>query len=89
MAIDDLWKALRSLGYYDVKVQERRSEWRRGRFHLHTYPWAKKGIELALHIDVWKKGSPAFSHGSRGEGRDLEQELGGIEKRYREMRETT
>jgi len=86
VTLADFYQALRSLGYYGVKVQERRSEWRRGAFHLYTYPRAKSGLKLALHKDVWKTGPPVFSHEAKSEGEEIEQELDTIKKRYREIR---
>lgn len=46
------YEALHSLGYYNIKTEGKTSEWRRRNFHLHTYPWGKRGIKLSLHKDV-------------------------------------
>jgi len=52
VAIEHFYKALESLGYYPVKTEGKNSEWRRINFHLHTYPWGKRGIKLSLHKNV-------------------------------------
>jgi len=50
--MEHFYKALESLGYYPVKTEGKNSEWRRINFHLHTYPWGKRGIKLSLHKNV-------------------------------------
>jgi hypothetical protein len=52
VVIERFYEALRGLGYYNVKAQERRSEWRQHKFHLHTHPWGKRGLRLMLHEDM-------------------------------------
>jgi hypothetical protein len=84
VAIEHLYEALRGLGYYSVKIEGRRSEWRRGDFHLYTLPLAKRGVKLSLHKDIWSQSPPIFAHKSESKGKDIEQELERIRQKYSE-----
>jgi len=84
VAIGRLYEALRSLGYYPVKMDGRTSEWRKGGFHLYTHPWAKRGVKLGLHKDIWEKPVPIFAHKAENTGKDITQELQRIQQRYSE-----
>ena len=75
VTIEHLYEVLRGLGYYSVKIDGGRSEWRRGDFHLYTLPLAKRGIKLSLHKDIWSQSPPIFAHKSEAKGKDIEQEL--------------
>jgi hypothetical protein len=75
VAIERFYEALRSLGYYPIKIDGRTSQWRRGEFHLYTGPWAKRGVKLSLHKDVWSQSPPIFKHKAVNSGKDIEDEL--------------
>jgi hypothetical protein len=80
-AIERLYRALRSLGYYPIKIDGRTSEWRKGSFHLYTHQWAKRGVKLGLHKDIWEKPVPIFAHKAENRGKDIEQELQRIQQK--------
>jgi hypothetical protein len=82
VAIGRLYEALRSLGYYPVKMEGRASVWRRSQYHLYTYPFGKKGVKLSLHKDVWDQSPPIFQHRAENMGKDLELELQRIRQKY-------
>jgi hypothetical protein len=81
IAVERLYEALRSLGYRPMKMDGRRSQWRRGGFHLYTFPWAKGGVKLSLHKDVWNQSAPFFQHKAEYWGDDVEQELQRIKEK--------
>lgn len=87
--LEALYETLQGLGYHPRKVEGRRSEWRKGSFHLHTYPWAKRGVRLSLHKDVWKQPPPNFKHKAVWKGEDLKQELQKIQQKYSEKQKHT
>jgi hypothetical protein len=77
------------LGYYPVKTGDRRSEWRKGGFHLYTLPWAKRGVRLSLHEDLWKRPPPIFKHKVETERENLKRELQRIQQKYSETTQAT
>jgi len=79
-----LHENLQSLGYRRIKIDGRRSEWRRSTFHLHTYPFGKKGVKLKLHKDIWEKPPPTPKHKTKYKGKDIWQELQRIQQKYRQ-----
>jgi len=82
VAVERLYEMLRSLGYHPIKMEERRSEWRRSQYHLYTYPFGKRGIKISLHKDFWEKPVPIFTHKAENHGKDIERELELIQRRY-------
>jgi len=82
--IQDFYKTLQNLGYYNIKTEGRKSEWRKGNYHLHTYPWAKRGIKITLHKDYWKKPTPITTHKTKHTGKDIEQQLQEIQQKYKQ-----
>ena len=80
VAVERLYEVLRGLGYYSVKIDGRRSEWRRGGFHLYTFPWSKGGVKLSLHKDIWNQ-APIFQHKAEDRGNDVERELERIKRK--------
>lgn len=71
-----------------IKTEDKNSEWRRSNFHLHTYPWGKRGVKLSLHKDVWKQPAPIFKYKAENKGKDIEQELQRIHQKYGQIRKT-
>jgi len=84
-AIEASTKPFQSLGYHPTKIEGGTSEWRRSSFHLHTHPWAKRGVKLSLHKDAWKKPAPIFTHKAENKGKDIEQELQRIQQKYKQI----
>jgi hypothetical protein len=88
VAIERLYETLRSLGYRQIKMDGRRSEWRRSQYHLYTYPFGKRGIKISLHKDFWEKPAPIFEHKAENHGKAIEQELQLIKQKYGETTQT-
>jgi len=84
--IERLYKTLHSIGYHPIKIDDKKSEWRRGSFHIYAFPWAKRGVKLKLHRDIWKHSPPNFEHKVKTQGKDIEQELQRIQQKYQTVR---
>jgi len=85
IVIRRLYEALRSLGYYPIKTEDRTGEWRRSQYHLYTYPFGKKGVKLSLHKDIWNQSPPSFAHKAESQGKDIEEEMQRIQQKYKQI----
>lgn len=80
-----LYKVFESLGYSSKKIEGKRSEWRKGAYHLQTFPYAEKGVKITLHKDLRDAPPPTFKHKVIRRDKSLIQELETIHQKYRQF----